>query len=286
MKQPINYYTGKCACRTTASKGMDEGGETQGDLTIQGWGRPWAARGARHQEGLEEARQRRLWQIFSISSGPWEICSGPGAGRHAFSHSTCTGMGFRDAQWEPLSWAGAQQSLWPHHSTSACCPPSCEDQTGCTMGSSPIMVASAGPMGSGGWNLPHHNCIPKYTTLCSYCKLHWGFHMLNFQCFVNRNYSQVFQELERSTRLCISLWLRLGNNLTDLDFVNVHNWFFTQNEFISKYNIGLMGLIENSGAFSCSIYLVLTMHVVVGSGYKIGVCEKNYFISPHFQGHL
>lgn len=156
----------------------------------------------------------------------------------------------------------------------------------CTMGSSPIMVASAGPVGSGGWNLPHHNCIPKYTTLCSYCKLHWGFHMLNFQCFVNRNYSQVFQELERSTRLCISLWLRLGNNLTDLDFVNVHNWFFTQNEFISKYNIGLMGLIENSGAFSCSIYLVLTMHVVGGSGYKIGVCEKNYFISPHFQGHL
>lgn len=35
MKQPINDYTGKCACGTTASKGMAEGDETQGDLTIK-----------------------------------------------------------------------------------------------------------------------------------------------------------------------------------------------------------------------------------------------------------
>lgn len=38
----------------------------------------------------------------------------------------------------------------------------------------------------------------------------------------------------------MSLWLRLGNNLIDLDFVNVHNLIFAQNEFILKYNIGLV----------------------------------------------
>lgn len=93
--------------------------------------------------------------------------------------------------------------------------------------------------------LPHHggkclindsgytyHCFPKYTSLCSYQKFHLGFHIINFQCFMNRNYSRVFQVLERSITFCIPLWLRLGNNLTDLDSVNVHSLFFAPNEFI------------------------------------------------------
>lgn len=246
------------------------------------------------KEGSEKASQRRLWQIFSSSSGPWEVCSGPDAGRdavkagkglfsqylHRCGFQRCTVRATElGAGWEPLSRssAGAQELVvTPLHQFML--PSQLWGSNRCTMGSSPITVASVLLMGSGALNLLYHSCIPKYTSLCSYWKLHLSFHRVNFQCFVSRNYSRVFQELERSTRLCIALWLRLGNNLTDLDLVNMRNLFFAQNKFILKFNIGLVGLIENSVAFSWSTHLALTMHVVVGSGHKIGVHgEKTTF---------
>lgn len=112
--------------------------------------------------------RRSKTKIFSRSSGPWEICLGPDAGRdavqagnglfslylprHGFQICTVRATELSRSPVEfvatPLQQCVLPSQLW--------------GSNWCIMGSSPITVASAWLMGLGGLNLPYHNCIPKY----------------------------------------------------------------------------------------------------------------------------
>lgn len=127
------------------------------------------------KQGSDEAWQRRLWQIFSSSSGHRRV--GPALDEvlaellskqeKACAYGTHADTGFRDFCWELLSWQveGAQGHTWLHHLTSAYCTPSWWGPNGYTTSSALIMVANVLLIGI--WSLEPTSTVFQNTPVCA-----------------------------------------------------------------------------------------------------------------------